>query len=176
MRYFKIFLLIILFVFISGCARTVTSPLKKVVEVSFTLDSDFKLEEKHYLVVAFNKEIQPTTDLSTWKNFILFNVDDKGFYRGKNGNLNNLSSPYFECTVDSDLKNFNFKIPLSQLYEDGVEPEKLHINIFYFYYEGENIIFDKYLLNDIVMTIERGFNRDYLGQTGFISSINLKFY
>ncbi|MCS7202593.1 MAG: hypothetical protein NZ841_07460 [Dictyoglomus sp.] len=175
MRYFKIFLLILLFVFISGCARTVTSPLKKVVEVSFTLE--FNLEEGRYLVVAFNKEKQPTTtDLSTWKNFILFKVDDKRFYRGKNGNLDNLSLPYFECTVDSELKNFNLKIPLSQLYEDGVEPEKLHINIFYFYYEEENIIFEKYLLSDIAMNIERGFNRDYLGQSNFISSINLKFY
>lgn len=175
MRYFRIFILIFLLIFLSGCARTVTSPLKKVVEVSFILD--LNLEANYYLVVAFNSITQPIYEnLSTWKNFILFYVDEKRFYRGKNGDLNNLSIPYFECNVDSELKNFNFKIPLSQLYEDGVEPKILHVNIFYFHYEGENIIFDKYLLNDIVMNIERGFSQDYQGQFGFISSINLKFY
>ncbi len=175
MRYSKIFLLIFLLIFISGCARTVTSPLKKVVEVSFVLDPNFNLESGYYLSIAFNSEEQPKDNLSTWKNFVVFDVDDKRFYKGKDGDLENLSSPYFECSVDSELKNFNLKIPLSQLYENGKEPEKLYVNILYFRYE-ETIIFDNYLLSEIFMRIERGFSQDYLGKSGFILSINLKFY
>lgn len=176
MKYSKISILIFLLIFISGCARTVTSPLKKVVEVSFALDPNFNLESGHYLAIAFNSEEKPIDDPSTWKNFVIFNVDEERFYKGKSGNLEDLSSPYFECSVDSGLKNFNLKIPLSQLYEDGREPENLYVNIFYFHYEGEEIIFDNYLPDAIFMRIEKGFSQDYLGKSGFISSINLKFY
>ncbi|MGB9856851.1 MAG: hypothetical protein ACPLKX_01730 [Dictyoglomaceae bacterium] len=179
MRRFKIFLVLIFIIFLSGCARTVTSPLKKVVEVSFKLSKSITFDdENYYLVIAFNSLSQPKEDLTSWKNFILFRremVFDR-FYKGKNGNLKQLSPTYFECSVDFQ-NNFNLKIPLYELYEDGKEPEILHVNIFYFYInsETEKITFHNYLFQDISIEIRRG-NQTLYSMPGFIDNLILKFY
>jgi hypothetical protein len=180
MRRFFYFLIFILF--ISGCARTVTSPLKKIVEVSFTLEDNITFtDDNYYLVIAFNSNIyeQPNDNLSTWKNFFVFKkeITQYKFFKGKDGNLNNLNPVYFEIYYDEDLKNFDLKIPLKELYEDGIEPKGLYINIFYISIGSDNnLIFQKYLFQAIYIEIIRGNQIGPYNYSGFLKNLIVKFY
>ncbi|PMQ01952.1 MAG: hypothetical protein CBR30_02880 [Dictyoglomus sp. NZ13-RE01] len=163
----RLLLILILLVFsLSGCARTVTSPLKKIVEVSFSFSETLGGEQKNYIAVVFNMNKEPIWEnLSTWKNFILFNGDK--FYKGVNGdqnlkidqekgdiNLDNLT----EVTYGTyDNGSIRLQIPLINLYENNIEPDQLYINVIFF-----NVYYDPntgYYLNkndDLLMTNSDG--------------------
>jgi len=190
----RLLLILILLVFsLSGCARTVTSPLKKIVEVSFSFSETLGGEQKNYIAVVFNMNKEPIWEnLSTWKNFILFNGDK--FYKGVNGdqnlkidqekgdiNLDNLT----EVTYGTyDNRYIRLQIPLINLYEDNTEPEQLYINVIFFnvnydpntgYYLNENDDLLTTNPNGILLSLIRGSSVS-ANDSLTIKNFNAKFY